>query len=145
MFVRHFPLTTLTRELGNLFEELDREAEGGRRGIVPPLDVWDGPDAYTIEADLPGLKLDDIDLTIEGRQLRLAAKRAVDTVEGDERGANLLRERRVGEFSRSLTLPTDIDADKVQAQFRDGVLTIRLPKSDSTRVRKIAVSAGAGQ
>ena len=104
----------------------------------PALNIWEDGDKLVAEAEVPGLKLEDIELLAIGTELTIKGRR----LEIDEPNMSLHRqERGVGEFSRTITLPVEIDSSKVEATLRDGVLTIVLPKAEPARARKIPVKS----
>ena len=108
------------------------------RAWMPPVDVQETPDAYLFHAELPGLTKDDINITLENNVLRLSGERKL---EKDAKKENYHRvERTYGTFTRSFTLPTQVDADKVQASFENGILTVAVPKAEQAKPRKIAIS-----
>lgn len=117
---------------------------GGERAAsyTPTFDVRAEKDALVIKADLPGIKQDDIDISITGNRLTVSGKREEERVEEGE--SYECRERSYGSFSRSFTLPDSIDADEVQAEMHDGVLTLRLAKSPEAQPKKIPLVAGDG-
>src|SRR5438132_2680663 len=104
---------------------------------APSIDVRETDDSYVIEADLPGVKPEDLDVTVEGRMLTLRGHVGADREE--RREGYLVRERSSGQFLRSISLPAMFDADKVTTQYKDGELRITLPKAPETRARKIEV------
>lgn len=106
----------------------------------PALNVWDDGEAFLVEAEVPGLGLDDLDLTATGNELTLEGERQ-DVIE--EGVTHHRRERGVGRFSRVIHLPAEVETDGVEANLRDGVLTIRLPKAASVRPRRIQVRASS--
>ena len=133
------PYTELRRELDNLFEGfLGRESRGFARGArpYPAINVWEDGEKLYAEAEVPGLGLDDVEILIHGNELTLKGLRR--PAEGDH-SVYHRHERGTGEFSRHLTLPTDVDADRVEAALKDGVLMIVMPKSEKARARKITV------
>lgn len=106
--------------------------------LFPPVNVWQDEQALYVEAELPGFEMDDLDVTILENRLSISGKREMQWPEQ----VNVLRqERRVGEFNRAFNLPVEIDAEKVQANFEHGVLTITLPKAVAAQPRKIEVTA----
>lgn len=109
-----------------------------------PLDVSELDDAYTIKASLPGMKPEDVQIQIVGDTLMIRGQTREDREErrGDQ---VLMRERRMGSFARALTLPMPIDADRVEATFENGELTLRLPKSQQAQPRRIQVRSANGQ
>ncbi|GAC1485778.1 MAG: Hsp20/alpha crystallin family protein [Candidatus Limnocylindrales bacterium] len=107
--------------------------------IAVPIDLWETPDAYHLRADLPGLTAEDIDINVTGDTLALSGelKPATDiTADGW-----LRQERRIGKFGRSLTLPVQIEAGKVEATFQNGVLDLVLPKAESVKPRSVKINA----
>ncbi len=136
---RPFPID---REIDRLFSGFfaDAPAWFSQRGAAafPALNAWEDDQALHIEAELPGFAMSDIEITLNGRELTIAGARN----ETPAQSATFhRRERPQGRFSRTLTLNTDIDADKVGATLEQGVLRITLPKAEAARARKIEVRA----
>jgi HSP20 family protein len=114
----------------------------GTETITPPLDVHETADEIVVTAALPGLRAEDVEITMTGQNLVLRGEfKADDQVERDQ---YLYRERRFGQFSRSLQLPVRVEGDKADATFRDGVLTLRIPKAEEVKPRQIRINAGTG-
>jgi HSP20 family protein len=113
----------------------------GRGGEVLPrmkVDVAESNGAYTVTAELPGVKKDDIQVTIDGTQITLAAEvKREREVSEDERV--LHAERVYGKTSRSFTLPQEVDEGKAEAKFRDGVLELKLPKKAAAARKQISI------
>jgi len=110
---------------------------------MPAVDVNETDDAYELKADLPGLKPEDIDLSVTGDVVTLKGQRAAEEWTQDEGPQGYRRiERSSGSFQRAFRVPEGVDANKVQAQFENGVLHVTLPKSEATRPKQIAVSTG---
>jgi HSP20 family protein len=107
-------------------------------GWVPAVDVYETPDHVVLVADLPGVEHSAIDLSIDGRVL---------TLKGEKPGARLTpsaaadhaAERRFGSFLRNITLPTEVNVDAIEADFRLGVLEVRLPKVEAAKTRQIPI------
>ena len=137
-------LFDLHRQMNRLFDDLfDQDGESGfyaRAGIAAPaMDIHQDDKQVEITAELPGVKEEDIDITIDDGVLTLRGEKK-STREDKESG---YRERSYGSFERRLTLPSNIDEDNCSADFKDGVLTITLPKSeDKARGRKIQLGQG---
>lgn len=131
--------------LGDAFNTLLRESfvrpgtvPGSASALALPLDVVEDENAFVVKASLPGLKPEDVQITVHGDTLTI---RGETQSEEEKKGETWhLRERRSGSFQRSLTLNTPIDSDKADAQFADGVLTLTLPKSEQAKPRQIKVS-----
>jgi HSP20 family protein len=107
----------------------------GREGFTPAADVEETGDAYLIEIELPGVKRDDLDIEVSGRRVAVHGERK----ERERVGFFRKRERTVGRFSYDLTLPGDLDEDHVHAHLDEGVLTVRLPKPEGDRPRRIPI------
>ena len=119
---------------GRFFEDWPLAA-GAPVGLA--IDVAETDDAYTVRAELPGVKIDDVEITIENNTLSVAGEKSDRHEESDE--AYRLTERRYGRFHRALRLPRRVDADAVEAEYTDGVLTITLPKCETAKARRIEV------
>ena len=102
------------------------------------LNLWEEGDTLKAELEVPGLKQDQVDISVIGGELSIELHRPEMKQEGV---VYHRRERPVGDFRRVLRLPADVDPDRVTAQLRDGVLTISLPKAESAKPRKIHVGA----
>jgi HSP20 family protein len=105
------------------------------------LDVADQDEQFVVMASLPGLKPDDVDISITDRIVTVTADSEDSTQTADD-DKYVLRERHHGKLSRSVLLPAEVDADKALAEHRDGVLTLTLPKTIVERTKRIPVSAG---
>jgi HSP20 family protein len=106
-----------------------------------PLDVSETENEFVVKASLPGIKPDDVQITVHGDTLTI---RGESKVEEEKKGEHWhIRERRSGVFQRSLSLSAPVDSDKAQADFEHGVLTLTLPKSESAKPRQIKVGGAA--
>ena len=118
---------------------------GGQAAALggPALNAYEEGDHYVVEAQLPGMKPEDIDVSIEQGVLTIRG----ETTAGEERKERnyLIREHRSGRFSRSLRLPESVDPDAVQATYEQGVLRLTLPKVDRAKARRIQIGAGEQQ
>ena len=127
-----FPLPTrLSGEVDRLFEELIHRPWGvGRSTKVdawsPQLDLYETDTAFILEADLPGVKQEDVSIEVENHELVLHGKRACEHVTTE--GNFHCRERQEGEFTRRLRLPASVDQDHIRAEFGNGVIRVTLPK-----------------
>ena len=106
-----------------------------RQSWQPDIDLTATDDAYQLQADIPGMRFDDIDLSIEKGVLTLAGERQVP--ENDSQRTR--SERRFGAFERSFALPENADTDAIAAQYEHGVLTVTIPKKPKAQPRKIEV------
>ncbi|HYG63020.1 MAG TPA: Hsp20/alpha crystallin family protein [Thermoanaerobaculia bacterium] len=108
------------------------------RSWMPPVDIQETTDSYRLYAELPGLTKENIEITLENNVLRLSGERKF---EKDAQKDNYHRiERTYGAFSRSFTLPSQVNAEGVQAQFENGVLTLTVPKAEQAKPRRISIS-----
>ncbi len=133
------PFTALREEMSDLRARLmGEEDEGWFSGaIVPALDLSETDTAVEVRVDLPGMTAKDIDIQINGNVLTVKGQREE---EKEEKGQTFHRvERRYGSFSRSVTLPSAVEESEVAAECRDGVLTIKLPKTEASKAHKIKV------
>ncbi|HWE30446.1 MAG TPA: Hsp20/alpha crystallin family protein [Polyangia bacterium] len=110
--------------------------------FFPQFEVRETNDAYIFKADLPGVKDDELDITIAQNRLTVSGRR--EMAERDANDRYYAVERAYGSFTRTFTLPTDIDEGRVDAELRDGVLNLRIPKSPEQQPKKVQVKAGAG-
>ncbi len=139
-----YPINRLQDQMDRLFETVAAPAatlwthDRFDRRTTPALNVWEDEQNLYAEAELPGLAMDDIDVVTTANELRIKGERKADE---SEDVTYPRRERRVGTFSRVLRFPIEIEAEKVQATLKDGVLTVTLPKAETARVRKIEVKA----
>jgi HSP20 family protein len=107
-------------------------------GFTPAVDIRETNEAYLVEAELPGLTKKDIDVTFENGVLTLSGERKLES-ETEQEGYRRI-ERRYGTFSRSFSLPREVDAEGVKATFAEGLLTITVPKVEQAKPRAIAIS-----
>jgi len=143
-----------TRRWSSSFDELERMrrqmdllAEGLTRGswrepaagVFPLMNVTEDKDNYYVRAELPGLKADDLNISVTGDTLSISGERKI-SVE-DEKAQYHRREREAGKFSRIVSLPAQMDTGKVEAHCNEGVLTVVLPKAEAVKPRQIAVKA----
>jgi HSP20 family protein len=106
------------------------------------LDVHEQGDDYVVSAPIPGVNPDDVDITVRGDMLRIRGERREQHQEGGENKRYLMREQRFGSFERVIQLPSAVKADGAKADFKNGVLTITLPKSEESKERRIPVQGG---
>jgi HSP20 family protein len=147
-----FELTTWPRSAWSIFDELEslhasmnrairnqRQQNDYRGERYPLLNVWTSPEGLMVEADMPGVAPADVDIDLVGDELTISGK--VNATATAENVVVHRQERPHGEFARKLKLPFRIDSNNVSAAFRNGVLRIKLPRSEEQKPRKIAVQA----
>ncbi|NNE00748.1 MAG: Hsp20/alpha crystallin family protein [Pirellulaceae bacterium] len=132
-------MNRLRNEMDRLFGHLGSENGGHRRASFPLLNLWEDDNHLFVEAELPGFELDDLEIYVTGgNQLSISGERKQPEHDG---GAWHRQERGFGKFRRSLELPGDVDSDTVDASFKNGVLTLTMPKSEAAKPRRIEVKA----
>jgi HSP20 family protein len=132
-------------ELERMRREMDRlsEALAGPvfreplAGVFPLMNVTEDPDNYYVRAELPGIKADELNISITGTSLTVAGERTIPSE--NEKARYHRREREAGKFSRVTSLPSAVDTSKVEARCIDGVLTVVLPKAEVAKPKQIAV------
>lgn len=136
MLNEYAPLYRLHDQMNRLFEGFFEDMPRTRllSDAFPAMNTWEDGTAAYVEAELPGIRLEDIEVLVMGNELTIRGQRKLE----DHPNASWHRRERVGgQFHRTLSLPWDIDADKVEARLENGVLTVKLPKSEQAKPRKI--------
>jgi HSP20 family protein len=137
-------------ELRRMREAMDRRWRGPafatgsteRKEWAIPVDVVEEAEEILVQASVPGVKPEDIDVSIEDSVLAIRAKSAESKVETERKeGGYLIRERCNGLFHRSLRLPDTVDTDKAKTHYENGILTVTLPKAESKKARHLKVTA----
>ena len=128
------------RELDRIADELDRSA--ARSAATPmPMDAYRRGNHVVAHLDVPGVRPDDVDVTVERNVVTVRATRQLEVAEDDER---IVAERRHGELVRQLMLGDTLDPQRVEADVTDGVLTLRIPVAETATPRKVQVGSGGG-
>jgi HSP20 family protein len=112
---------------------------GLNRDWAPPVDVTESDDAIVVKAELPGMKTEDIELSVQGNMLTISGQKREEFE--DKRDSFHRVERRYGSFRRDIPLPAEVTGDKVEATYRDGVLTVTMPKAEQAKSKRIQVKA----
>ncbi|MGA0850038.1 MAG: Hsp20/alpha crystallin family protein [Chthoniobacterales bacterium] len=128
----------LLRDFMNLHFPFFPQEKAGMNTWSPALDVHDDKDAFTVTLEAPGLKKEDFEISYHDGVLSIAGERKEEK-EAEERNY-FRRERFFGRFSRSVSLPAEVQPDKVAAAYKDGVLTVTLPKAEKAKPKQIEVS-----
>jgi HSP20 family protein len=136
------PANQLRSELDQFFANFLGNPGGTGRDVFPRVNVWEEQDALYVEAELPGVKKDNLDLTVVENELILKGQCADQGGESEGKTYHR-RERPVGSFTRVIRLPFDVDANGVKASFNDGVLLVTLPKAEAAKPRKVTVEVAS--
>jgi HSP20 family protein len=131
-------LDQVRREMQRLLDTFagDTVADSGA-GVFPPVNITQDADNFYLRAEVPGIKPDELSISAVRNRVSLAGKREIPREQ--ERVSYHRKERADGSFNRTVTLPTEIDAQRVDASYADGILTLTLPKAEETKPRQITV------
>jgi len=134
-------LSLLRDEIDRLFDSplnaLTSNSQQFLNGWLPTIDVYEDRDHLVLKAELPGMKKEDINIQLHGDVLTLSGERKEEEV--FDKAETYRAERFLGKFQRSLTLPVSVNASKVQASYKDGILTVTLPKAEEAKPKQIEV------
>lgn len=140
----HFPRFGL--DFDNVFDDWAKmsgrsgAADDGR--VIPAIDIKEKTDKYVVEADIPGVTQDDIDVSVSDGILTINAETSNESEEKDSEDRVIRRERNYGKYVRSITLGSEVDVDNVKAQYENGVLKLDLPKAEETKPKRIEIGIG---
>jgi HSP20 family protein len=124
--------------LSDLFQRSRPTTREISAGVFPLVNITENRNNYYIRAELPGLKASGLDIQVTGKSLAISGERSIP-----QEGENVKyhrREREAGKFSRVISLPGEIDSDRIEARMTDGLLTVVIPKSEAAKPRQITVS-----
>jgi HSP20 family protein len=134
-------LSLLRNEIDRLFDSpldaLTSNSQQFLNGWLPTIDLYEDRDHLVLKAELPGMKKEDIDISLHGEVLTVSGERKEE--ETFDKAETYRAERFLGRFQRTLTLPVRVDASKVQASYKDGILTVTLPKAEEAKPKQIEV------
>ena len=130
------------RQLDRIFDEF---STGLDETWPMPTDVVETQDELRFTIELPGLRPEDIDLTVENGVLTITGEKKMERREGESEDNYRLLERRYGRYTRSFRLPPTADSNRIQASFENGVLQVRLPRIEEAKPRRIQIQAGGAQ
>jgi HSP20 family protein len=141
-------MVSLRDAMDRLFEESFLRpgflGNGESAAMLMPLDLYETQDDVVVKAAIPGVKPEDIDVTVTGDLLSIKGEFKTETEDKDEKRNYHRQERRYGSFSRQVTLPTAVNADACQADFENGVLTLKLPKAEEAKVKRVQIGNKQG-
>jgi HSP20 family protein len=130
----------LRRDLDRLLADWPARAGWGVAPGFPAMNIWTDEDSAVVTAELPGVSIEEIDISVEKDTLTLRGRRQPEEL--DEGVTYHRRERRFGGFNRAFRLPFQVDAANVEAEFKSGVLSIVLPRAEADKPKKITIKAG---
>jgi HSP20 family protein len=145
MMMRRYHIPTVWREMDRLQREMNRLFEDYSPNRMrsapsyPAMNVWTNENGMLVTAEVPGVRPDDIDISVIGETLTLSGVRKPDEVQEENRFHR--QERGYGKFNRTLQLPFPVAVDQVEAAFKNGVLSIQLPRAEEDKPRKISVKS----
>jgi len=132
-------LSSLRNDLDRLFDLSWSGRDSGLfSGWSPALDVFDEKDHFVVNAELPGMKKEEIELSFQDGMLSISGERKQSTEKTE--GETYRSERYFGKFQRSVTLPVAVDSSKISASYKDGILSVTLPKSEAAKPKQIQVN-----
>lgn len=137
-------LDSLQGDMNRLFDRFFEHRGNGAssRRWIPAMDLVENETSLVLRADLPGLSEGDVDIEVKDNVLTISGERRS---ESEEKGEGFHRvERAFGRFSRALSLPEGVDAEKIAASFKDGVLEVTVPKPEETKPTRVQIGAGNG-
>lgn len=135
------PFLMVRDEMDQLFSRLSAEMDGGTLAgqVVPALDLSETDKTIEVRADLPGLKPEEIDIKVSRNSITISGERKEAT---EEKGRSWHRvERKHGTFVRTVPLPCEVEQEKIDASYKEGVLTVTIPKSPGSLTRKVKVKS----
>lgn len=130
---------TSRRDIDRVFDRFFGQTGGMTGSWAPVVDVRETKDAIEVVAELPGLRLDDVEVSIENNVLTVSGEKKQGVTEGSPEAEYHLIERRCGRFERRFTLPRTVDAEKIGARFEHGLLTVTLPKAEASKPRRVEI------
>jgi HSP20 family protein len=117
---------------------MEGDRDGGLMRLVPAADIVEDKDGYTVTAELPGLKKEEIKVTVQNNVLTISGEKKKELESKNDTAHKL--ERSYGAFSRTFELPAVVDGSRISAEFKDGVLKVELPKTEEAKPKEIAIS-----
>lgn len=140
-------MLTLRDAMNQLFEDsfVNPARMTSGNALSMPLDVSETEDAFIVEAVIPGVKPNDLDITLQDNVLSITAETRQEQQEGEKRANYHRLERRYGRVSRAISLPTMVKADAVQARLENGILRLEVPKAEEVKPRRISVNTSGTQ
>lgn len=136
----YIPFREMQRMVDRLFDEFPYEwstLAGGTKELIPAMDIFETDKGYEVEAEIPGIKREDIEVNINDRILTIKGEKKNERNE-EKKGSKIL-ERVYGTFERSFTLPEDADTNNVSAKYENGILKLTIPKRPESKSKKVKI------
>jgi HSP20 family protein len=131
-------LSRMRRQMDRIMEAfMEPRAQGVRSGVFPAFNLTEDDNHFYLRAELPGVRAEDLDVQATARNINIVGERKLDLEDTTARYHR--REREGGRFSRALAMPKEIDADRVEARMQNGILTLKVPKAESVKPRRITI------
>ena len=137
-------LLGMSREMDRLAGSMWPELDNGSTVFAMPAEVVETDDEIRFELEMPGFRQEDLDITLENNVLTIAGEKKAQREEGRKDSDYRLFERRYGRYQRSFTVPPTVRGDQCEADYADGVLSVRLPKAEEAKPRRIQIRTGHG-
>lgn len=140
-------MLSLRDAMNQLFESsyVNPERTGAAGTFSMPLDLGETNDAFIVDVVVPGVKPEDLDISLEDNVLTISGETRQEQQTGDQQANYHRVERRYGRFSRAVSLPTQVNADQIRATLEHGILHLEIPKAEQVKPRRITVNTGGGQ
>jgi HSP20 family protein len=131
-------LSRMRRQMDRMMDSfMEPQLQGLRSGVFPAVNLTEDDNHFYLRAELPGVKAEDLDIQATARNITVVGERKLAAEDATARYHR--REREGGRFSRALALPKEIDADRVEARMQNGMLTLKVPKAESAKPRRITI------
>jgi HSP20 family protein len=131
-------LSRMRRQMDRIMDSfLEPRLQGLQSGVFPAINLTEDDNHFVLRAELPGVKAEDLNIQATGRNITIVGERKLATE--DAAAKYHRREREGGRFSRALAMPKEIDADRVEARMQNGILTLKVPKAESAKARRVTI------
>ena len=124
--------------MDRLFEDAMAPYQRSQAGVFPLINLTEDKNNFYVRAELPGVKSDDLDIMATGKKISISGQRTIHSEKDNARYHR--REREAGNFSRVLNMPSDINADGIEAKLENGILTVMIPKAETAKPRQIRIN-----
>lgn len=133
-------LSRMRRQMDRIMDSfMEPRLQGLRSGVFPAINLTEDDNHFYLRAELPGVRAEDLDIQATGRNIAIVGERKLDSE--DAAAKYHRREREGGRFSRALAMPKEIDTDRIEARMQNGMLTLKVPKAESAKPRRVAIGS----